>query len=164
MEHHGTVPSTVDVNPAPVKWTFVCWFTYTSSSQVQDFVNQQELYVIFFNGIPPLNLSDAPICFLPFAFRLCVGFNYSNSSFCTTSRFQLAPTWVDDFPNFPRWDMLVPWRVSLLILKHLFIARWHTAPAASDSLSLSLSLSPSLCVSIFTNAQTHNLHVCIYIY
>ena len=19
--------------------------------------------------------------------------------------------WVDDFPNFPRWDMLVPWRV-----------------------------------------------------
>ena len=21
--------------------------------------------------------------------------------------------WVDDFPNFPRWDMLIPWRVCL---------------------------------------------------
>ena len=26
--------------------------------------------------------------------------------------FLKSPFWVDDFPNFPRWDMLISWRVA----------------------------------------------------
>ena len=125
-------------------------------------MHQQELYVIFLMEFHPFTFQMSPCVFFPFAFRLCLVLTTATPLGTTSRMFHFCKFSMMIF-LFPRWDMLVPWRVSLLILKHSFIARWHIAPAASDSLSLSLSLSPSLCVSIFTNAQTHNLHVCIYI-
>ena len=30
-----------------------------------------------------------------------------------TNIFPYQRFWVDDFPNFPMWDMLIPWRVNI---------------------------------------------------
>ena len=124
-------------------------------------MHQQELYVIFLMEFHPFTFQMSPCVFFPFAFRLCLVLTTATPLGTTSRMFHFCKFSMMIF-LFPRWDMLVPWRVSLLILKHLFIARWHIAPAASDSLSLSLFLFLHLSVSLYL--QTHKHTICMYVY
>ena len=60
-------------------------------------------------------------------------------------------TFEDDFPNFPRWDMLIPWRVS-----HLDVSENRGTPNSSILIGFSFINHPFWGTPIFGN--THLVH------
>ena len=135
----------------------------------------------FLNGIPPFYLSDVPMCFLPFAFRLCLVLTTAKPLGTTSRMFHfckfpipagnkhITPPkkghfWVDDFP-FPQVGYVsslegVPADIETLV---------HCTMAYRPS-SIWLSLSPSLFLFLFLHLsvslylQTHKHTICMYVY